>query len=287
MKVVPRHRNYQNRPVVTVFTDLEITNGSSLDEQLIVNYHRGTTMAGFRTMVKDMELTLSTRILWLVVGNCQIPLSLHVSPVSQMKKLVNTILKVYPLTVHKIYVGAVLPRADREAELETDVIEMNSGLARAVNELKRHHHTGQRVEFVPLHKLFLERYKFIDLITGKMASLVRVRRPLDRYFIPGTMKLNLVGKYHLKSFLLQEAGVVMDINSWRGVPNIIEPREMQDQKRLAWIMAHASPERSVLGEVDVDTSGTDVEDEREGRPGRRGAERHWKFGTGGGAPCPA
>ena len=63
------------------------------------------------------------------MGNSQIPVSKHISPVGQIKKLVNTIIKVYLLSVHKIVVAGVLPQSDHEVELEPEVKYMNKGLA--------------------------------------------------------------------------------------------------------------------------------------------------------------
>lgn len=116
--------------------------------------------------------------------------------------------------VRRIYVGSVLPRADREVELENDVKDMNRWFAVAVQQLKRHQHVGGCVVFVALHRIFLERFHYCDLLTGLMASMIRIVRPLDRYFVAGTPKLNLVGKYHIKSYLLQHTGVLDGVNSW-------------------------------------------------------------------------
>ena len=83
-------------------------------------------------------------------------LSEHVSPVNQMKKLVLAVVKSHPLSMCRIFVGSVLPKAGREVELEHDVKIMNRGLAKAVQQLKRHHRLGNRITFVPIHRIFLE-----------------------------------------------------------------------------------------------------------------------------------
>ena len=77
---------------------------------------------------------------------------------SQIKKLVSEILKAHPLLIKLIYVGSVVPRADREAELEKDIKDMNQGLVLGVQQLKRHNHVGNHVMFVPVHQIFLERF---------------------------------------------------------------------------------------------------------------------------------
>lgn len=139
--------------------------------------------------------------------------------------MVNTIVKVYPLSVGKIWVGGVLPRSDREVELEVEVKAMNKGFAQAVQDLKRYFHLGKRVEFVPTHQLFLERYKYCDLVMDQDAVSTRKVKPLDCYFVPGTPTLNLVGKYHLKSYLLQTAEVLHGVNTWQGVGTLKNQRK--------------------------------------------------------------
>ena len=108
-------------------------------------------MLGIWQLIKEHVAEIRMATIWLLVGNCQIPRSRHWSPVNQLKKLVNTIVKVYPLSVGKIWVGGVLPRSDREVEQEVEVKAMNKGFAQAVQDLKRYFHLGKRVEFVPTH----------------------------------------------------------------------------------------------------------------------------------------
>ena len=200
----------------------------------------------------------------MLVGNCQILISKHAGPVGLTKKLVNTIIKAYPLLVHKIVVGGILPRMDWEVELEADVKDMNKGMAQAVQKLKRYHHVGKWVEYLPVHKIFLEHFQYCDLQTGQSAMTVRVVRPKDRYFVQGTPKLNLVGLYHLKSYLLQSLGVLEGINSWTGIPKVREHPEMQAIKRQAWIKAHV--EGTGMVEAEMESEGTDLEEgSNEGR----------------------
>ena len=186
----------QPKPEVTVLTDIDMQDGTSLDKYCVFHFERGTTIAGFRSMVKEMEIVIRTPLVWLQVGNCQIPQPKypHVSPVNQIKKLVTMIVKTYPLTVKKVYVSTVLPRADREAELEVEVMNMNKGFAQAVRDLKNYGRLGRRVAFVATHRIFLERFKYVDLLTGQLTSMVRIVKPLERYFQVGTPKLNVNGK---------------------------------------------------------------------------------------------
>ena len=104
-------------------------------------------MAGFRSMIWNQEVQVLTQILWLMVGNCQIPISEHISPVGQMQKLINTIIKSYPLSIQKIVVSWVLPCPDWEVELENEVKKMNQGIVQAIQELKQYHHVGNHVMY--------------------------------------------------------------------------------------------------------------------------------------------
>ena len=155
-----------------------------------------------------------------------------------MRKLVNTIRKW--CKVNLIYVGSVLPRADREVELEADVRLINKGMTQAVKDLKRHDGAEDQVMFIPLHRLFLEQYKYRDLSTGKMAQMLMIVKPLERFFIWGTPRLNDLGKHHLKSYMLQYLQILSGINSWEGIPTVCESSVMQDMKLKAWVEARNS-----------------------------------------------
>ena len=202
----------QGSPEVTFISDLEIVDGSAMDQHFKFVCERGMTMAIFHAMIKDGEVQINTRIVWLLVGNCQIPISKHISLVGQIKKLVNTLVKMYPLSVHRVVVSGVLSRPDREVELEKDVKDMNCGLSQGVQDLKRHQHLGRRVCYEPVQRIFLEPFKYCDLVTSQTATMVQVVQPKDRYFVAGTPKLNLVGLYHLKSFILQKLNILQGVN---------------------------------------------------------------------------
>ena len=248
----------EDKPVIMLLLDVELADGALLDWHFRFVCDRETTMLGFHDMIRKGNINIVTRTVRLLVGNCQIPISKHVGPVGQTKKLVNTIIKAYPLLVHKIVVAGILPRPDREVGLEADVKDMNKGMAQAVQELKRYHHVGKRVEYLPVHKIFLEHFQYCDLQTGQLAMTVHVVRPKDQYFVQGTPKLNFVGLYHLKSYLLQSLGVLEGINSWTGILKVWEHPEMQAMKKQAWIKAHV--EGTGIMEAEMESEGTDLEE---------------------------
>ena len=81
---------------------------------------------------------------------------------------------------------------------------------------------GKQVTYEAVQKLFLEWFKYCDISTGQAAVMIRIVMPKDQFFIAGKPKLNLVGLYHLKSYMLQYFGILKGINSWTGIPTVLE-----------------------------------------------------------------
>ena len=54
----------------------------------------------------------------------------------------------------------------------------------------------------------MERYKYCHLSTAQTVTMVWVVQPKDKFFVAGMPKLNLVGLYHLKSYVLQHVGIL-------------------------------------------------------------------------------
>ena len=158
-------------PKVTVITDVELRDDAMLDGYFQFVYERGTTMLGLRQLIKEHVIDIKHSIVWLLVGNCQVLIAPQLSLGNQLKKLITTIVRVYPLSVGKVWVGGVFHHLDWEVELEADIKSVNKGYAQAVQDLKRFLHLGKRVAFVPTHKLFLERYKYCDLASGQDACM--------------------------------------------------------------------------------------------------------------------
>ena len=152
----------------------------------------------------------------------------------------------------------IIPKPNKEVELEQHIKDVNAGFYKAVREIKRFHPTAARTGVMPVHRLFLERYEFFDFVTGRVIYLVRIIKPISRNFMAGTMDLNPVGLYHLRSYVLQELGLVSNINTWDGMQTRAEPVEIQQEKRQAWLKAQGWAK----GEDEQEEQGdTDVEDE--------------------------
>ena len=92
--------------------------------------------------------------------------------------------------------------------------------------------------------------------------MIRVVRPTDRYFVPGTLQLNAVSKYHLKSYLLQYVGILDGVNTWSHLPLVQEHPDLQYQKKAAWLKAHGVGSMKVMeADVMVEDVGMDLEEE--------------------------
>ena len=97
-------------------------------------------------------------MVWLMVGNSQLPLPCDLSAINQMRKLVMCVIGKAGRKLSKVVVGSVLPRPDQEVKLEQQVMDMNVSFNGAVKDLRRNQPLARNVVYLPVHKLFLERY---------------------------------------------------------------------------------------------------------------------------------
>ena len=153
-----------------------------------------------------------------VDGKCTGPLTPGLSAKNQMKKMVLELIKQWGTKISKIWIGTLFHRPDREVELEGSLWKMNSAFAGAVKDLRNHAHEKKRVEFLVVHKLFLERFCYVDILTGHEACHLWIIKPTSTHFVAGSRDLNPVGLYHLKSYILQVVGVLQQVNTWTGIP---------------------------------------------------------------------
>ena len=245
---------------VTVLTDRNLADGSTVDKYFQYVSIPDITLGEWRRKLREGEIQFRCDTVWLMVGNTEVPLDPTMTAVSQMRKLVLCLVTNCHRKLKKICVTSVLPRPDREVMLEEHIKDINLGYVDAVKDLKRNFSIARMVEWVPTHKLFLENFRFMDVGTGKKTTHVRIIKPVDRYFIPGTKDLNVVGLYHLKSYMLQHLKILEEVNVWSGMRTVDEPEEIQREKRTAWQRANHFD--SVLPWMGQEDDGdTDVEDE--------------------------
>ena len=105
-------------------------------------------MAGLREKITKREVTINCAIVVLLIGNNQIPWGPNLGPRAQMKKLIQAIFTTYGRKVRKIWVGTVIPRPNREVELEDEVSKINIGFSKAAKDMKRHTFEAKRVEYL-------------------------------------------------------------------------------------------------------------------------------------------
>ena len=227
---------------VTIICDRDLMDYTALDKYVQHVYPRGTTISGVRDMIKNGEIIIKCPQVVILMGNNQIPWPPGISPTNQVKKLVQAIFVKYKRRITKVWIGTVLPRPDREVELERIIQKVNVGYFKAVKELKRHNFEGKCTEILTTHLLFLEKYRYVDILTGHSASHLRIIKPTDVNFVAGKADLNLVGLYRLKAHMLQKLGIMAEISSWTGVPTRWEPKEIRNQKRAAWLSTHGKLE---------------------------------------------
>ena len=107
-----------------------------------------------------------------------------------------------------------------------------------------------------VQRLFIERYSYFDMNRGRDAVMVRILRPLDRYYGADQKSLNHIGLYHLKSFFLVQVGILeKEANTWSGIVKRREPVDVHEAKREAF----QKTQRGYFDEVEQFDDDTDVE----------------------------
>ena len=255
-ELMARHVRNSNR--VTVLCDRNFGDHTELDAYFQIIYSPDTSLNAWRWLLKDCAFIIKCPIVVLMVGNCPLPLQPEVSPSVQMKKLITSVWDTYDGRVKKVVVLTLLPRPDKETELESKVKMVNNGYYRAVREIPRYFPLGRNTGVMPIHRLFLEKYEYFDFGTGRNAYMIRVIKPISRHYSNGGPQLNGVGLYHLRSYVLQELGILSGVNTWEGMVMRHEPQDVQENKRQAWLMAKNVEVQHDELQLDEET---DLEDE--------------------------
>ena len=71
--------------------------------------------------------------------------------------------------INCVLICSVLPRPDKETELENEMRIMNIGYAKAAREPRKHYPIAANTAMLSPPKLFLERFKYFDFGTGHTA----------------------------------------------------------------------------------------------------------------------
>ena len=219
-----------------MITDVPVVDHSSLDQYFQTIFSPDTSLQAWYRMITEGTVVIKHSMAVLLVGNVQVLFPAELSVSGQFKKLILAIWEKYQKKLKKLIVLTCMPRPDKESELE-EVKKVNNGIFKAVREVKRHFQMARSTGVLPTHQLFLEWYEYFDFGMGHMACQIRVIKPVTLHFNSGKSTLNTNGIYHLRSYILQEVGVLAGVNSWQGMTSKAEPEEIQRDKRQAWLRA--------------------------------------------------
>ena len=257
-------------PSVTVLTDIQLSDHSALDKHFQTVTIPDITIAQWKEKIKSKQIQIKCPIVWLMVGNAQVPWDEAYSATSQMKKLILAIVAHSGRKLRQIVVGGAMPRPDGDNEvlLGHEIRLLNLAFQSAVKEAgkARNFLRKTKVMYVATQNLFLENYTYFDFTTGSQVTKARVIRPIEKNFVPGTPLLNPVGLYHVRSYVLKITGVLgPDVNSWEGMKHRVEPPSLQKEKRKAYLKAKRYAETGHIEEEETPASdGDDTAAEDEG-----------------------
>ena len=248
----------QNTPKVTFLTDMLAADHSTLDEHFQLIYCPDTTQQACKRMILEDVVTIKCAMVVIWLDNSQVPFPENLRMSGQFKKLLIAMLEKYGKKVQKVIILTILPRPDKETELEEEVKSVNHGIYKAVRELKKHYPIAKNVGVMPIHRLFLEQFEYFDFQKGCTSLHLWVVKPVTKYYRSCKKQLNMNGLFHLRSYMLQELGILSGVNTWEGVPVRSEPKDVQQGKRQVWLLAQKS---KMQDQEERQESDTDLEDE--------------------------
>ena len=206
----------QGQQKVTVLTDVVLNDHSDYDKYFQFVYQPGAKILEWRNMLKDRDIRLKCDVVWIMIGQAELPIKGEFSLTNQMKKLVHDLTNYAGRKLRHIYIGVVLPRPDKEVEWENNIRDLNEGFALAARDLRRHGQRTRNVTWMPLQHLVLERYKYFESNQGHVVSYLRIVKAVDRYFqkVGEEYKLNAVGLQHVRAYFLKAAGFLTGVSMW-------------------------------------------------------------------------
>ena len=188
-----------NTQKATLMSDFDLVDHTDLDKYVQLVVHEDWLINDWLTAVGDGLVRIKQQLVIMMIGSTDM---LQKTPGKIANKLRQLILAVYNesgVPIKSVHVCAILPRANAEMEYQEIVRQNNIEIAKMVKDVRKFQH--KTVTFLPVHKVVLEKFKFFDIQSGLMAVQCRIVKPVDRLFIPGTPKLNLVGKYQVKAYI--------------------------------------------------------------------------------------
>ena len=225
---------------ITWIMDYNYMDHTSYDLHFQPYYHADYTLQQWKDFIKQGKVVHKHDQVILSVGNCLVGLPEGQSVRSQMKKLIQDTLRHLPW-IRKLYISSILPRPDREVEMEGTVRQINIGIAAAVKFVRDSSKSLHDViKYLPFHKIFIEELEYFDVYRGHTATLTRVIKPVDKNFYPGTRRLNEKGLKRLRKKILETAGILEGTSlslDWSYVQHRAEPAKVTNALRHAWLLS--------------------------------------------------
>ena len=258
---MPGRRVKQSTQKITVLTDVKLVDYTTLDQYFQVEYYGKVSLREWRNMLKNGLVKIKCDVVWVLTGASDLPWNHQFSRENQVRKLIHAIIHHAGRKLKAVYMSGVIPRPDKELALEHEIKDFNAAINSVVKDMRKNSSAlkNTKLVYLAVQRLFLERFSYFDMNTGKDAVIVRILRPVDRYFGMDRKTLNNIGLYHLKSFFLVQIGILdRDSNSWTGMVKRKEPVDVREAKKEAFMKT----QQGRFEEVEHFDMDTDVEDDQ-------------------------
>lgn len=212
-------------------------------------------MVHFTKAFRTGDIIPKFNLIVLSVGNNQLPLKKGENLGTQLQRMIPEIRKFKPLA--EIVVLGMIPRGDNEQYLAPMFMVINEQLSKACKFMARR--KGMEIRFVPIHKLFLERFKFKDPSSGNAMQKLRLIRPLTTYFRQDLNFLNQAGLNLLREFLLDSLQITHNTCTWAGAKTVSSTDEGSGSKQKDPSKAESPEKDSSSEESDEESSSSSEE----------------------------
>lgn len=199
--------------------------------------------------VANGTIVVKANTLAVMVGNDHLRHSegVNVNIAKQVEKLIRQVWIQQPQV--QVFVSSLLPRPTQETVSQELVKKANEGISKMCRQVNKYGDT--LVKYMPLHQLFLEKWRHNNEKSGKVRISTRVIQPHATYFLLGSDRLNQVGvnlvlekmKYYVRLAELQGSqdqvklvdrpGLVVQIDNSDGCTADSEDNNMQPRKAVA------------------------------------------------------
>lgn len=139
----------------------------------------GFSVADFIKEIQDGSLKIKSERVALMIGTDMMDSKQYINLGNRLEKLVREIKIKEPDT--QFWISSVLPRPDEDAGTDEMIKKVNGTVSTMCKKMWKYHDTY--VKYVPMHCGFMEKWKHLDMKSGKMLVTTRIKSPWDRYFV--------------------------------------------------------------------------------------------------------